>query len=227
MLCLPFDGSRLILESYFLFLGGRCHGWIRGRNPLLGHSPRIGPIVSAVRFGSRRSLLLFAPSDRLLHIRVFPACVSLTIHFDPVLRLVWSCDFSASVIALPQGCYRWPVLLVQFAPVFAAGLRRCRRRCGHGLLPAVDLLFGAGSGPLPRFPGFTGPCAATAVICARAPGSSACCRLRRCCWVAICFAGRSMPSIDSRSRILFSGTRRVSVTSLRAFLCLVRTALCL
>ena len=71
MLCLPFDGSRLILESYFLFLGGRCHGWIRGRNPLLGHSPRIGPIVSAVRFGSRRSLLLFAPSDRLLHFRVF------------------------------------------------------------------------------------------------------------------------------------------------------------
>ena len=108
MLCLPFDGSRLILESYFLFLGGRCHSWIRGRNPLLGHSPRIGPIVSAVRFGSRRSLLLFAPSDRLLHIRVFPACVSLTIHFDPVLRLVWSCDFSASVIALPQGCYRCP-----------------------------------------------------------------------------------------------------------------------
>ena len=71
MLCLPFDGSRLILESYFLFLGGRCHSWIRGRNPLLGHSPRIGPIVSAVRFGSRRSLLLFALSDRLLHFRVF------------------------------------------------------------------------------------------------------------------------------------------------------------
>ena len=71
MLCLPFDGSRLILESYFLFLGGRCHSWIRGRNPLLGHSPRIGPIVSAVRCGSRRSLLLFALSDRLLHFRVF------------------------------------------------------------------------------------------------------------------------------------------------------------
>ena len=43
---------------------------------------------------------------------------------------------------LTAGVLSVPVLLVQFAPVFAAGLRRCRRRCGHGLLPAVDLLSG-------------------------------------------------------------------------------------
>ena len=226
MLCLPFDGSRLILESYFLFLGGRCHSWIRGRNPLLGHSPRIGPIVSAVRFGSRCSLLLFALSDRLLHFRVFPAGVSLTIHFDPVLRLVWSCDFSASVIALPQGCYRCPCCWFS--------LHRCSLldsgAAGGGAVTACYrplICFRGWLWPVASFPGFTGPCAATAVICARAPGSSACCRLRRCCWVAICFAGRSMPSMDSRSRILFSGTRRAPVNSLRAFLCLVRTALCL
>ena len=64
-------------------------------------------------------------------------------------------------MAFPLQCYAWfvgslirilcvgycvaevvlsvPVLLGQFAPAFTAGLRRCRRGCGHVLLPIIEL----------------------------------------------------------------------------------------